>query len=269
MPTLSIIMPVYRAEALKLAEAITSVMIAAPDDSELHIGLDGPCSQEELQLLESIKKKCGLVSFRVTEFPKQGLVATLNSLIKASDCKFLARQDSDDFCLPKRLEHQLTALKERTRDSFCGTQVTRCDQNLYPYRRQRRYPTSFQWQLVYASLLNNPIAHPTLMVRRELLETIKYRPIPGAEDWDLYVRLWQEGHRSFNLSSSGLLYRIHAKQITQQARNKRLLTILKKRSLHAAALHHSWAKFLQPIQMAGNAIHLTELGIRAKSFIDQ
>jgi glycosyltransferase involved in cell wall biosynthesis len=269
MPKLSIIMPVYQTDVSHLAEAISSLIVAAPKDSEIHIGLDGPCSEPGLQLLHTMQQSSPGPIIRISQFQRQGLVPTLNALIEQSDCKYLARQDSDDVCLPSRLMQQLRALDERPTAFFCGTQVTRCDANLQPHRRQRIYPTSFRSQLIYASLLNNPIAHPTLMIKRNILDIPAYRHISGAEDWDLYIRLWLEGNQSFNLKQPGLLYRIHPHQITQQARNSKLLYELKARSLQAAAQHYQSSILLKPIQNLSNTIRLTELAIQAKRWLDR
>jgi len=269
MPFLSIIMPVYETQVSQLAEAIASLIIAAPTDSEIHIGLDGPYDEAGLQVLHRLQSSSKGPSVRITQFQRSGLVSTLNALIEESDCHYLARQDGDDVCLPQRLQQQLEAFHSRPTAGFCGTQITRCDATLKPHQRQRHYPKSFRAQLIYASLLNNPIAHPTLMIKRRLLEEATYRPVAGAEDWDLYIRLWQEGHRSFNLDQSGLLYRMHPQQVTQQRRNSQLLCDLKSRSLQAATQHHRSSRLLKPVQQLGNAMHVTEMAIHAKAWLDR
>jgi hypothetical protein len=216
-----------------------------------------------------MQNRCEGPSIRITQFQRSGLVATLNALIEQSDCQYLARQDGDDVCLPQRLQQQLQALHSHPTAGFCGTQITRCNSKLKPHQRQRRYPTSFRAQLIYASLLNNPIAHPTLMIKRRLLQNTSYRPVASAEDWDLYIRLWQEGHSSFNLDQSGLLYRIHPQQITQKSRDNQLLCDLKSRSLQAATQHHRSSRLFKPVQQFGNAIHFTEVAIHAKAWMDR
>jgi hypothetical protein len=269
MPLLSIIMPVSQTKASHLAEAIASLINASPADSEIHIGLDGPYGEAGLKVLDQLQSRNKSSNIRISQFKRLGLASTLNALIEQSDCHYLARQDSDDICLPNRLQAQLQALQSQPSASFCGTQITRCDVNLQPHQRQRRYPLSFPAQLIYASLLNNPIAHPTLMIKCDLLQSTTYRAVAGAEDWDLYIRLWQEGYRSFNLDQSGLLYRIHPQQVTQQRRNSQLLRDLKSRSLQAAAQHHRNSNLLKPIQQLGNATRFTEMAIHAKGWVDQ
>jgi glycosyltransferase involved in cell wall biosynthesis len=269
MPNLSIIIPVYQTELPQLLESVASVVNAAPKDSEIHIGFDGPYPEENLRCLSRLESAGSGPKLRISHFERQGLVGTLNALIQCSDCKYLARQDSDDICLPNRFEDQMRALNAAKKAAFCGTQVTRCDKHMQPFRLQRRYPKRFLGQLLYACLLNNPIAHPSLMIRREIINNQRYRDLPGAEDWDLYIRLWEEGYQSFNLDQPGLLYRVHAQQITQQPRNSDLLCDLKARSLKAAERHYLSSRLLKPVQSISNSLKFTEMGILAKGWLDR
>jgi len=269
MPLVSVILPVYKSNPAHLTASIASAISSAPVDSEIHIGLDGPYCTSGLEQIERIQSFYVNKVIRITQLPKLGLAYTLNTLIERSDCQYLARQDSDDICLPKRLGEQLKALETSKASSFCGTQITRCDINLKPHKRQRLYPRSFRGQLIYASLLNNPMAHPTLMLKREILERIKYRPVGVAEDWDLYIQLWQAGYRSFNLDQSGLLYRMHPEQATKQNRDSKTLCDLKYRSLQAATHHYQSSRLLKPIQKIANATQLTEMAINTKAWLDR
>jgi glycosyltransferase involved in cell wall biosynthesis len=269
MPKLSVIIPVYKTEASQLIEALSSVFVALPPDSEIHIGFDGEYDENGLNMLESLRKRSGLNKVRLSKFKRQGLVSTLNALVEQSDCLYLARHDGDDICMPQRLKQQLSAMESTTLQSFCGTQITRCDSALRPHRMQRKYPLTLEGQLIYASLINNPIAHPTLMIRRHLLENYRYEDIPGAEDWDLYIRLWRAGHRSFNLKETGLLYRIHPGQVTQQNRKSTLLKELKKRSFEVAMQHNTSFKLLKPLYCLSNRVQLSEHAIRAKQLLSR
>ena len=262
-------MPVHQPQASYLTLALSSLIVASPRDSEIHIGLDGVCDETCLQILVNLQRRIATPKVRISELKRQGLVATLNQLIRDSDCDYVARHDADDVCLPDRLENQLNALASQPETGFCGTQITRCNSQLIPNRLQRHYPSGFNGQLLYASLMNNPIAHPTLMLRREILGSPAYRHLPGTEDWDLYIRLWEEGYRSFNLKQSGLLYRTHPGQITKRKRDFKLIDDLKQRSLRAATLHQPLYRYLKVIQKASNASKATKLLMRAKTILDQ
>jgi len=269
MPLLSVIVPVHKPITSYLVQSVISLINSTPKDSEIHVGLDGQCDAAPLAALEEIRSQFKQKEIRISVFPRQGLVKTLNRLVHCSDCTYIARHDSDDVSLPGRFDQQLTAMQLQPEMSFCGTQIKRCNKDLKPYTQQRWYPTSFRRQLLYAALLNNPIAHPTLMIKRGLFDRYQYQEVIGAEDWDLYIRLWEEGHKSFNLNQRGLLYRIHSQQITRQSRDSELLERLKVRSLQASLQHFPHNNIFRPLQMLGNAIRVTELSINAKQFLDR
>jgi glycosyltransferase involved in cell wall biosynthesis len=269
MPKLSVIIPVYKTKIPQLIEAVSSTIVALPPDSEIHIGLDGEYDEDGLNIIQDLCARSKLSKVHISAFKRQGLVATLNALVERSDCQYLARHDGDDVCLPLRLKQQLSAMESACMQSFCGTQITRCDSALRPHRIQRKYPSTFEGQLIYASLINNPIAHPTLMIRRHLLEDYRYKDIPGAEDWDLYIRLWRAGHRSFNLKQTGLLYRIHPGQVTQQIRKSTLLKELKKKSIETAMQHNASFQLLKPLYFLSNKVGLSEHAIRTKQWLSR
>jgi glycosyltransferase involved in cell wall biosynthesis len=258
VPQTSIILPIYRAEPAHLAAALAGLQMAALPDSEVLIGLDGPCPGAIETLLNRAQQQHKTGQWRVLQLPKRGLVSTLNALLEASDSAYIARHDADDFSLPDRFQRQLEALEARPDAAFCGTQITRCDANLRPLTRQRSYPTSFFGQLAYASCLNNPVAHPSLMLRRSHLGDLRYCEVEGAEDWQLYVQLWQAGHRSFNLKRSGVLYRMHGQQITARQRSWTVLRRLKAESLAAALNHHRAAPLLKPLHAVSKQLQLSE-----------
>lgn len=235
MPLISILMPVYRGSACHLSASISSVLRSRCVDFELVVGFDGDPSRLLAQAVEKFDI-CHSRKVKVLKLPRKGLASTLNALIEASDSKYIARQDADDISLPSRLCRQLQVMDADCELGFCGTQIKRCDQFLKPFRFQRRYPIEFRRQLAYAAILNNPIAHPSLMIRRSVLGDVRYREIPNAEDWQLYIDLWRRGVRSCNLASVELEYRMHRAQVTAAQRDVSTLRRLQKESLVAAKM---------------------------------
>lgn len=233
MPLISVLLPVYGASARHLSASIASILHNNCADIELVVGFDGDPGRLLAQTVEKFDR-CHARKVKVLKLPRKGLVSTLNALVEASDSKYIARQDADDISLPSRLSRQQQVMDADCELGFCGTQIKRCDQCLKPFIFQRRYPTEFRYQLIYAAILNNPIAHPSLMLRRSALGDVRYREIPNAEDWQLYIDLWRRGIRSCNLASVELLYRMHHAQITAAQRDASTLRRLQKESLDAA-----------------------------------
>jgi glycosyltransferase involved in cell wall biosynthesis len=269
MPRLSIIIPVYNPNPTYLHESLSSIVIAAKSDSEILIGLDGLINNEIEAIFERFNwHGKSRPKLRIYQYEKRGIAETLNSLVRESDALYVARHDADDFCLPNRFDLQCSALDELSEIAFCGTQTTRCSEELKPMRVQRAYPCSFKGNLIYASLLNNPIAHPTLLIKRDVIDSVLYRNIDNAEDWDMYIRLWDKGYKSINLSKSCLLYRIHSEQITKKPRDLELVRSLKARSFEATLKHFSSLKYLSYIQRSLNSHNIAASFFQARLLLD-
>ena len=264
MARLAILLPVYKAETEQFLASLTSVVIAAPADTEIVIGLDGPCPEDIYRVIDLSRHARPTLEITTLELVHAGLARTLNTMIEHCDSQWIARQDADDYTLPTRFTQQIRALEEQPGYTFCGTQITRCGNGLRPNKRQRNYPTTFKQQLLYASCLNNPIAHPTLLLSRSKLGDIRYQDKTGVEDWQLYTDLWNHGHRSFNLKTSELLYRVHPKQITASTRSWREVEQLKQESLRAALRENKNGFGLKLLYKASKALHLSEALISNK-----
>ena len=258
MANLAILLPIYEADSRHLRASIASLIIGAPEDSEVVIGLDGPCSDINIKVIEKAQELRPSLKLTILGLKRQGLANTLNQMIERSDSKWIARQDADDYSIPTRFTRQINALEQRPDYCFCGTQITRCDENLRPRDRQRHYPTRFISQWAYASCLNNPIAHPTLLINRQQLGDLRYQNIKGVEDWQLFADLWKRGLKSFNLQSVELFYRMHPKQITSDKRTWSEVKRLKRESLEAAMPKHPARLAIRILHNASNALHLSE-----------
>jgi len=141
---------------------------------------------------------------RRVEADRRGLVPALDALVAASRAPFLARMDADDAMRPRRLAAQLGLLDARPAIAACGTRVR------YVPRRAvgsgyRRYETWLNGLVEPADLARDlfvecPIAHPTLMIRAPILESMGgYREFEGPEDYDLVLRLAERGHAMANV----------------------------------------------------------------------
>ena len=142
---------------------------------------------------------------RLVDRAGSGIVAALRRLSGEARSPLLARMDADDVARPGRLAAQLRLLARRPDIAACGTGV-----RYFPrppsgsgYLRYERWingltePATVERDL----FVECPIAHPTLMVRRDAFEGVGgYRDAGGPEDYDLILRLSAAGHRMTNVS---------------------------------------------------------------------
>lgn len=136
--------------------------------------------------------------FVVVSAPHEGIVAALNRGLGHCRGALVARMDADDWMHRDRLAAQRAALEHDATLAAVGAHV-----RLFPRRAMgaglRQYE---QWlngidsaaRVRAEAFVECPVAHPTLLVRRAVLDTLRYRDAGWPEDYDLVLRLLAHGH---------------------------------------------------------------------------
>jgi glycosyltransferase involved in cell wall biosynthesis len=202
-PFVSVVMPVYNgAEYLK--EAIQSILDQTFTEFEFII-LDDGSTDESRQIIAGFQDP----RIRFIQNEKNlGLVATLNVGLNHAAGKYIARMDQDDIALPHRFQQQVDFLQANLDYVMCGTTV-----HYIGNKDERKFPRSDD-QIKVGLIFGCPFAHPTVMIRRSVLETTGLRydeQYKHAEDYGLWMELAIHG-KMINLEEKGLRYRIHDKQ---------------------------------------------------------
>jgi glycosyltransferase involved in cell wall biosynthesis len=145
--------------------------------------------------------------------PATGIVAALQAATAAARAPLLARMDADDVAEPDRFELQRNFLAARRDLAACGTAV-----RLFPRSEVRQGYERYEcWlngrtdreELWHDLFVECPIAHPTLMIRRSVLEALGgYRDAGWPEDYDLVLRMYAAGMRAENLPATLLRWRV-------------------------------------------------------------
>nr|WP_314845516.1 glycosyltransferase family 2 protein [uncultured Microbacterium sp.] len=206
MPRLSVIVPAYNA-APTIASAIRSTLRALPRDAEVVV-LDDGSTDATAQAAGSLDD----ARVRVLARPNRGVANALNDLLSETDSEFVARMDADDLVLPGRFARQLRAIDGGT-DAVFTTVVTWGSGMPRLPRPSSIGAQEFGLHL----LLTNPVAHSTLLARRDaVIDAGAYRDLP-TEDYDLWLRMASRRARLRRLAMPGLAYRVHAGQVTASA----------------------------------------------------
>ncbi|QDT67116.1 Putative glycosyltransferase EpsE [Planctomycetes bacterium MalM25] len=150
--------------------------------------------------------------FRLIRQSQAGLVSALNTGLRHARGPWIARMDGDDIALPDRLEKQLAFVRQNPRCVGLGGAVKLVDPDGRPIG-EGVYPTDHR--TIEQNLLDargETIAHPTLLARRDAIESAgRYRhEYETVQDADLLLRLSLLGELA-NLSDEVLLYRQHPK----------------------------------------------------------
>ena len=127
---------------------------------------------------------------RIIQLAGGGVVDALNAGCATAAGTYIARMDADDVSLPERIVRQVDELDRRPELGVVGTRVRYIDAH---NRAVGVWDVPVGAQLVHWSLaFGTPIAHPSVMMRRDVLPPGPYRSAaPHAEDYDLWIRLAQ------------------------------------------------------------------------------
>jgi hypothetical protein len=191
----SILLPAHCAEAT-LAVALRSIQRQTETRWECIVVDDGSRDQ-------TVSVARGFAErdprFHVLCLPHGGLVRALNRGLEACRAPLIARMDADDLMHRERL-----ALQIGTLDGDPSLDALGCHVRLFPraalakgMRDYERWLCSIDSpdRVRAEAFVECPVAHPTLLIRSELLKQMRYRERGWPEDYDLILRLLATGSK--------------------------------------------------------------------------
>jgi glycosyltransferase involved in cell wall biosynthesis len=206
-PAITVLMTIYNGRAY-LAEAVASILAQTCRDFELLIINDGS-TDDSLTLLKTYDDpRIRLID----QQPNRGIRATLNRGLHDACGRYVAIMDQDDVSAPSRLEKLLACMEARPELALCGSAIeTFGDHPVEPWVHFFEPD-----DLKIALLFENPICHPSMMLRRSILETrgLEYPDVPYAEEYSLWVALSRVAPLA-NLREPLLRYRVHPQQVSR------------------------------------------------------
>jgi glycosyltransferase involved in cell wall biosynthesis len=183
-PQVSVLMPVYNGERY-LREAVESIVAQTFTNFEFII-IDDGSTDTTGAILDSFDDP------RIVRSKNEeniGLARSLNKGLTMARGEYIARMDADDISLPERLARQVAFLDAHPEVGVLGSvvQVIDGDGNKSDTLWLPTEHGVLRWSLCFGG----PIAHPTVMMRREVVERVGgYNPnMVTAQDYDLWRRL--------------------------------------------------------------------------------
>lgn len=178
-------MPVYNSERY-LSQAIESILSQTFDNFELIIINDGSTDNSH-----SIIKKYSKIDKRIRYFSQEnmGIVKTLNdAILSKARGQWIARMDSDDISLERRLELQLKKISENKKIVLVGSSFDVI--NEYNEIIDTTYVPTEDEDIKRMMLLQNPLAHGSVVFKKEIfIKSGGYSAEVGpTEDYDLWVK---------------------------------------------------------------------------------
>lgn len=228
---LSLIIPAYNASAT-IGMTLISAVLFKPSNSEILVYVDGGSTQS--RFMSYAESKNWIKIFKSSE--TRGLPFGLNLLISKSTRDVIARLDHDDLVLPFQLNKALRLIKKDKLDIvFSNAILFGRGLRLLPVLPQTPFSIRARESARFLAI-ENPFVHPTMVARKSsILELGGYKNTI-AEDYELWLRASLQGLKIAKLNGFGVLYRLHAGQMTSQSNFSNLVSTDREIRNHRKAL---------------------------------
>ncbi|MDP4285488.1 MAG: glycosyltransferase [Bacteroidota bacterium] len=205
----SILIPAYNCESF-IGEALESMLNQSFPGFELIILNDGSTDNTENEILKFKDQRINYIRFE----ENKGYVHALNYGLTINKSPFICRMDSDDKCVQDRLLKQVNVFKSNPQTGICGSSayLMKGDDSdkLITWQQPENHI-----DILIKSFTENPIIHPSVMFRKEVVDEIGfYNPtLMPAEDLDYWLRA-SFRFKLYNVPEPLIYYRVHDKQIS-------------------------------------------------------
>ena len=212
-PMISVLMPVYNAEAF-VAESIQSVLNQTFKDFEFLI-FDDASTDKSLEIIESFQdSRINVVKNEVNI----GMTKNMNKGLDLASGKYIARIDADDICLRNRFQVQVDFLETHPNVGVCGSRAKTIGLSTNFVMN-----TPLSHELIRCGFLfGNRMIHPTVMMRTHVLRgnNIRYNPDSiVSQDYVLWPRL-SDLTEFYNIKTPLIYYRLHGNQTAVKGLNR-------------------------------------------------
>lgn len=162
LPMVSVIMSVYN-DVKNIEQSIQSILNQTYSNFEFLILDDGSNdgTWEVLKIFQDKSKNIKLLKNK----KNIGLTKSLNKLLAESNGEYIARQDSDDYSLRRRIESQVNYIKKFELQG-CSTRSINKDSYKYVPR------ISHKINPLIVSKFQNPFVHGSLLIEKRCIEII-------------------------------------------------------------------------------------------------
>lgn len=193
---ISILMPIYNGIEF-INDSVISIIQQKYTNWELIIGINGhPPNSEVFRIAQKYMELHS--NIRVYDFVDiKGKSNTLNEMVKYCKYDWISLLDVDDIWLPDKLEKQVPYMENY---DVIGT-------NCQYFGRLNNYPdiplgdiSEFDFRLV------NPVINSSCLLKKSLSW---WDPNSIAEDYELWLRLWKNKCKFYNVPEIQVLHRIH------------------------------------------------------------
>ena len=263
LPEYSVMMSVYDQELPEnLNESLESMLMQSYPPSDFVLVCDGKLTNELNIIAKSFQDEYKTI-FRIIQINENvGVGKAYNIGIEACKCDYIVKMDSDDIALPDRCEKQLTFMTAHHETDILGGFIEEFDDLTGETVAVRSTPVTHAEIMRYARR-RSPFNNQTLMLcKRAVTSAGGYDTVGRCEDYDLAVRMLQNGAKAANLPDILVRYRVSAGNLERRRDLRNTLDFIAvRRKIHRSGFSSladllipcaaQLALFLLPSQLTG------------------
>jgi glycosyltransferase involved in cell wall biosynthesis len=223
-PAISAVVATYEGElAANLNASLESLIHQTYSPVEIIVVVDGPVAADQDAILDRARET-SVVPVKIVRLPiNGGRGHARNCGIAACSADFIALMDSDDVCLPDRLEVQSEFLGKNPDIDIVASWTQEFEDDDLQKQWIKFTPTSHR-DIVKALRWSNCVANPTIVFRKSAWETVGMMPNfrQMNEDYLFFLRLYSAGFKFACIPKVLVRVRIDARQ-RQRRKGFRLL----------------------------------------------
>lgn len=196
----SVLISVYKKEKAEyLKQALQSIIEQTLKPTEIVIVKDGILTKELDECIEDFQRQNPKL-FKILSFKEnRGLGLALRDGVKACKYEYIARMDSDDISKPDRFEKQFNYLQKHPETALLGTWITEFSKDENKPDTVTKLPCTHREIMKFAKS-RNPFRHMTVIFKKQaVIDSGNYRDFLWFEDYDLWIRMLQNGYLSANI----------------------------------------------------------------------
>lgn len=222
----------YKVDVKFIFESISSVINQTLKPDEIVIVKDGKLTQKQEDLLKKFdKENKGLFKF-ITFEKNMGQGYAYEYALSKCKNDLVTLMDSDDICDLTKNEIEVKYLTEHKDIDMVGSDTYEFTNDVSNIISYRKMPVTHE-EIVKFSKKRCPLVQPTTMFRKDkVLAAGGYKEGRIAEDWDLYIRMIQNGLKLNNIDKPLVYVRVNDDFYSRRGGIKYLKTILEFKKKH-------------------------------------
>ena len=215
-PLVSVVLPFYN-PGKKLENAIMSIVEQTFTLWELILVNNNACEISSAIAEKWSRKNKNII---LINEPVQGIAHAINTGNRHARADLVARMDADDISFPERLSQQVDYLLNHPETSVVSTRSLFSSD----IEKNEGFSVFVDWQNniitnehhYLARFIESPLAHPTVMFRKELIDLYGYYNTCNVpEDYELWLRWFDKGVGFYKIPEKLVQWNDHGERLSR------------------------------------------------------